>query len=132
MTTKIHHAVDGKGRPLVIVVTGGQRNDGAMLIDTLEDIYVPRKHGRACTTPETVMADRGYTTAGNRPYLRSRGIKTVIPEKKDQIAARKRKGSKGGRPPGLDTEAYKGRSLGRQLLRVAAKSQVLRTNACTG
>ena len=111
MTTKIHHAVDGKGRPLAIVVTGGQRNDGAMLIDTLEDIYVPRKHGRARTTPETVLADRGYTTAGNRAYLRSRGIKTVIPEKSDQIAARKRKGSKGGRPPRLDAEAYKGRNV---------------------
>ncbi len=93
------------------MVTGGQRNDGAMLIDTLEDIYVPRHKARARTTPEKVLADRGYTTAGNRAYLRSRGIKTVIPEKSDQIAARKRKGSKGGRPPGLDTEAYKGRNV---------------------
>ena len=35
LTTKIHHAVDGKGRPLAIVVTGGQRNDGAMLAEVL-------------------------------------------------------------------------------------------------
>ncbi|MGO3151562.1 MAG: IS5 family transposase [Galactobacter sp.] len=111
LTSKVHHAVDGKGRPLAMLITGGQRNDGAMLIATLEDIYVPRKRGRARTRPETVMADRGYTTAGNRTYLRSKGIKTVVPEKSDQIAARKRKGSQGGRPPELDVDAYKGRNV---------------------
>lgn len=31
LAKKIHHAVDGHGLPLVIVVTGGQRNDGMML-----------------------------------------------------------------------------------------------------
>jgi hypothetical protein len=34
--------------------------------------------------------------------LRARGITAVIPEKSDQIAARKRKGSAGGRPSALD------------------------------
>jgi hypothetical protein len=28
LTTKIHTAVDGKGRPFAVEVTGGQRNDG--------------------------------------------------------------------------------------------------------
>jgi hypothetical protein len=101
---------------LAIVVTGAQRTDGAMLSDTLEDIYVPRKYGMARTTPEAVMVNRRYTTAGNWAYLRSRGIRTVIPEKRDQDAARKRKGSKGGRLPGLDTEAYKGGNESRALL----------------
>ena len=40
-----------------------------------------------------------------------RGITTVIPQKKDEIAARKRRGSAGGRPPALDTETYKGRNV---------------------
>lgn len=61
LTTKIHQVVDGNGRPLAMVVTGGQRNDGAMMQDTLKDIYVPRPTGRPRTTPDTVMADRGYT-----------------------------------------------------------------------
>ena len=43
--------------------------------------------------------------------LRSRGITAVIPEKSDQIAARKRKGSRGGRPPAFDAEAYKDRNV---------------------
>ena len=43
LTTKIHSAVDGRGRPLANVVTGGQRNDGAMLAEVLADIHVPAK-----------------------------------------------------------------------------------------
>ena len=42
LTTKIHAAVDGRGRPLALVITGGQRNDGAMLGEVLADIRVPR------------------------------------------------------------------------------------------
>ena len=76
-----------------MVVTGGQRNDGVMLAVTLEDIYVPRPHGCPRTTPDAVMADRGYTSGVNRSYLRGRGIKIVIPEKKNEIAARKKRGS---------------------------------------
>ncbi|AEK38377.1 transposase for insertion sequence element [Corynebacterium variabile DSM 44702] len=109
LTTKIHQVVDGNGRPLAMVVTGGQRNDGAMMQDTLKDIYVPRPTGRPRTTPDTVMADRGYTSGVNREYLRDHHVKAVIPQKKNEIASRKKKGSKGGRPPAFDAEAYKGR-----------------------
>ena len=78
-----------------MVVTGRQRNDGVMLKDTLEDIYVPRPTGRPRTTPEVVLADRGYTSGVNRRYLRARHIKMVIPQKKNEIAARQKKGSHG-------------------------------------
>ncbi|WP_363237211.1 hypothetical protein [Corynebacterium sp.] len=37
----MHAGVDGHGRPLSLVVTGGQRNDGAMLQTVLEEIHVP-------------------------------------------------------------------------------------------
>jgi hypothetical protein len=43
--------------------------------------------------------------------LRSRGITAVIPEPSDQIAHRKRRGSRGGRPVGYDTTAYKNRNV---------------------
>lgn len=35
----------------------------------------------------------------------------VIPDKRDQAAARRRRGSRGGRPPGLDADAYKARNV---------------------
>ena len=67
---------------MAMVVTGGQRNDGAMMQDTLKDIYVPRPTGRPRTTPDTVMVDRGYTSGVNREYLRDHHVKAVIPQKK--------------------------------------------------
>src|SRR5699024_10945946 len=67
LTTKIHAAVDGRGRPLAIVVTGGQRNDGAALAEVLGDIRVPRLGpGRPRTRPDAVIADRAYTSGKTR------------------------------------------------------------------
>nr|WP_083275584.1 IS5 family transposase [Pseudonocardia sp. HH130630-07] len=112
LTTKIHAAVDRRGRPLAVVVTGGQRNDGAMLEQVLADIRVPRLGaGRSRTRPDAVVADRAYSSGVNRRALARRSITTVIPQKRDEIAARKRRGSLGGRPPGLDVETYKGRNV---------------------
>jgi transposase len=57
-----------------------------------------------------MMGDKVYSSKATRKLLRDRGIKAVIPERSDQIANRKRLGAKGGRPPILDTEAYKRRN----------------------
>lgn len=112
LSTKIHHAVDGRGRPLAIVVTGGQRNDGAMLQRVLADIRVPRINGgRPRTRPDAVLADKAYSAGVIRRALRERGIRVVIPEKSDQIAARKKRGHRGGRPPAFDASAYKRRNV---------------------
>jgi transposase len=39
--------------------------------------------------------------------VRRRGIRATIPEKADQVATRKRKGSSGGRRPAFDPDRYK-------------------------
>lgn len=64
LTTKIHQAVDGRGRPLAMVITGGQRNDGAMLAHVLAEIHVP---GSAADDPErdpTRSSPTGLTRQG--------------------------------------------------------------------
>lgn len=95
-----------------MVITGGQRNDGAMLAEVLAEIHVPRLgSGRPRTRPDTLIADRAYTSGVTRTELRRRGIKAVIPEKSDQIAARKRRGRRGGRPPGFDAVVYRLRNV---------------------
>lgn len=43
--------------------------------------------------------------------LATRGIKAVIPQKRDEITARAGKGSAGGRPPKLDAVTCKGRNV---------------------
>lgn len=64
--------------------------------------------GRPPTTPDAVLGDKAYSAKAHRIPLRSRGIKAVIPEPPDQIRNRKRRGSRGGMPPALDAEAYRG------------------------
>ena len=75
------------------MVNGGQRNDPAMLEQVLGDIRVPRHGGgRPRTRPYAVLADKAYSSGVIRGSPRARGISAVIPEKSDQIAARKRRG----------------------------------------
>ncbi len=93
-------------------MTGGHRNDGALLATVLADIRVPRLGaGRLRTRPDAVVADKAYSAGAYRVALRARGIKVVILEKSDTIAARRRRGVRGGRPPGLDATAYCGRNV---------------------
>lgn len=66
--------------------------------------------GRPATRPTAVAAHKAYSSKANRAYLRKRGITAVIPEKADQQANRKKKGSRGGRPVTYDTERYKQRN----------------------
>ena len=78
--------------PLAIVLTGGQRNDGAMLVEVLDDIRVPRLGpGRPRTRPEAVVADKAYSSGKTRKMLAARGVRSVIPQKSDEIASRQRK-----------------------------------------
>jgi transposase len=57
-----------------------------------------------------VLADKAYSYRTIRHHLRQRGIRAVIPQPADQTANRKRLGSRGGRPPAFDREAYKRRN----------------------
>ncbi|KOV58220.1 transposase [Streptomyces sp. MMG1121] len=110
-TTKLHLSADGRCRPLSMLVTPGQRADCTHFEPVMERIRVPRlAAGRPRTTPDSVCADKGYSNCRTRAYLRKRGIRHVIPEKADQAAGRRRRGSAGGRPPGFDKERYKKRN----------------------
>jgi transposase len=83
-----------------------------MFANLVNAIRVPRHGpGRPRTRPDAVLADKAYSSRGNRALLSSRGIKAVIAEPADQAGHRRRRGSKGGRPPKFDTEAYKGRNV---------------------
>jgi len=112
LSSKIHQLVDGRGRPLVILVGPGQANDSPMFPVLLTHLSVDRVGpGRPRTTPDALLGDKAYSARAHRKLLRSRGVKTVIPEPCDQIRNRKRRGSRGGRPPAFDAELYKGRNV---------------------
>ncbi|NHP18253.1 transposase, partial [Rhodococcus sp. IC4_135] len=59
--------------------------------------------------------------------LRSRGIAVVIPEKSDTIAARERRGRRGGRPPKLDADLYRGRNIVERSFALAKQWRALAT-----
>jgi len=108
LTSKIHLACEHGQRLLSLVVTAGQRGDSPQFVPVLEAIRVPRPGpGRPRCRPDRVRADKAYCSKANRVYLRRRGIRATIPERRDQSAGRKRRGSAGGRPPVFDREDYK-------------------------
>jgi transposase len=110
LTTKTHLACEQGRKPLAVVITAGQRSDSPQFIPVLDKIRVLRVGpGRPRTRPDRVLADKAYTSKGNRAYLRARGIKACIPSKADQDAHRKARGSKGGRPPTFDPLLYRQR-----------------------
>jgi transposase len=110
LTTKLHLSCEQGQKPLSIVLTAGHRGDSPQFIPVLAGIRVPRLgDGRPRTRPDRVLADKAYTSKANRDYLRRRGIKATIPSKADQDANRRKKGSKGGRPPTFDPRIYRQR-----------------------
>jgi transposase len=52
-----------------------------------------------------------YSSREHRAHLRARGITAVIPEPADQAGHRTKRGSRGGRPVGYDTQDYKQRNV---------------------
>ncbi|MFH0522476.1 IS5 family transposase [Streptomyces sp. M41] len=111
LTCKIHLAGEGGCRHLALLVTPGQCGDAPQMIEVLSRIRVPRPQGgHPRTRPDHLSGDKAYSSRRNRRYLRRRQIKHTIPEPKDQRAHRKRRGSKGGRPAGFDSEIYKRRN----------------------
>ncbi|MFD3696088.1 IS5 family transposase, partial [Streptomyces sp. NPDC058646] len=116
LTSKIHLAADRRCRPLALVLTAGQAGDSPQFVPVLARVKVRLPVGRPRTTPGAVAADKAYSSRGNRSYLRRRGIKAVIPEKRDQAANRKKKGTRGGRPFSHDADLYKERNTVERLI----------------
>ncbi|MFE7113305.1 IS5 family transposase [Streptomyces sp. NPDC057575] len=111
LTCKIHLAGEGGCRPLAVLVTPGQWGDSPQLIPVMEGIKVKRAGGgRPRTRPDHLGGDKAYSSRRNRRYLRRRQIKHTIPERRDQRAHRRRRGSTGGRPAGFDRQMYRRRN----------------------
>ncbi|MEV0032546.1 IS5 family transposase [Nocardia sp. NPDC050793] len=112
LTTKAHLVVDGNGRGFVAAADAGAgRRQPDAAARPRRDRGARLEGGPPRRTPEQVIADKAYSSASNRNLLRRKGISIVIPERSDQIANRKRRGSLSGRPPEVDRTAYKRRNV---------------------
>jgi len=109
LSTKIHLVADRRCRPIARILS--HHADCPQFIPLMTSIRILRRGtGRPRTRPARAMADKAYSSRANRAYPRRRGIKAVIPVKKDQWANRQKPGSKSGRPPAFDRDRYKERN----------------------
>src|ERR687889_1181757 len=69
--------------------------------------------GRPRIRPKLVVADRGYDAVSFRRYLRRRGIRCVIPEKRVPAGKRRRRR---GRPPTFCRVTYLRRNVVERLV----------------
>ena len=97
---------------MAILLTAGQAGDNPQLLPLLDEVSVARTGpGRPRQRPDRVVADKAYAHPSTRAALRARGIAFTSPERTDQIAHRKAKGSAGGRPAAFDPDIYAGRNV---------------------
>lgn len=104
LSTKIHALTDRFCCPLTLLLSPGQSGDNPYLAPLLE------AHRRGDSTAFRLLADKAYSHPSTRALLRAKRIPNTIPERSDQIARRKAKGSSGGRPPAFDREICRDRN----------------------
>jgi transposase len=106
-STKIHLRAEGRhGRPIVAVLTGGERHEQIALEAVLDGGAIRRPgRGRPRLRPRRVAGDKAYSSPTARRRLRRRGIRPVIPTKKDQP-----------RRPDFDRAAYRQRNRVERLI----------------
>jgi transposase len=94
--TKLHLVVDRGGVPLAATLTPGEAHESRQVEPTLRRVRLPHRR----THPRVLAGDKGYSFLTVRRYLRRRGIRAVIPTRKDQ------------RPhPQFDTQRYRQRNI---------------------
>lgn len=89
-------------RPVVFELTPGQAGDNPQLVPLLDQWPADQGSLRHLQ----LLADKAYSHGSTRAELRRRRIRHTIPERADQRDHRARRGSRGGRPPNFDPDAY--------------------------
>ncbi|GIH98836.1 hypothetical protein Pta02_08450 [Planobispora takensis] len=127
LSSKLHLAVDAWCRVLAVILSSGQAGDNPRLIPLIDQVRPPVGYPRPEGWWFRVIADKAYSARGTRRYLRRRRIAATIPEKQDQLAHRRSRGSRGGRPYAFDLEIYKRRNV---VERAIARLKRYRALAC--
>ena len=87
--------------PISAVITAGQAHESKSVEAVLAGVRLKRPgRGRPRRRPRRLAGDKGYSYGTVRRYLRRRGIKAVIPTRKDQR-----------RDPHFDKDTYRRRNI---------------------
>lgn len=76
-STKVHIAVDALGNPLRLLLTAGQRHDSPQAPSLIEGYE-----------PQVLIADKGYDSGALIESVTAKGIRAVIPPKKNRLVQR--------------------------------------------
>ena len=102
--TKLHLIVESRhGIGLSAVLSAGQRHESQFVEPLLRAVRLVRpggQGGRPRIKPRRLAGDKGYSYRTIRRYLRQRGIRAVIPTRKDQKPN-----------PKFDRETYRRRNI---------------------
>ena len=101
--TKWMLVCDGNGLPIGFLLESASPAEVKLAPRVLETVRVATLKGRFRTRPETLVADRAYTSREFRQSLRRRGIKTCIPTQRRPANWKKKR----GRPVKVDKNLYK-------------------------
>ena len=96
-STKVHMRAAGNGKPITVVLTGGERHEQVALERLLDQGAIRRPgRGRPRLRPRRAAGDRSYSSRTARARLRRRHIRPVIPSQSTQR-----------RQPNFDRTAYR-------------------------
>jgi transposase len=88
--------VDGHGTPLGLLVASAQQSEIRLAEPTLATIRVPQRCGRPKTRPKELVADKAYDSQAFREWLRCRGVRPCIPQRRGKKPRRGRKAELAG------------------------------------
>jgi transposase len=114
-STKIHIRAERQGKPVVFVLTGGERHEQPVLPSLLDRGAVTRR-GRFRLRPARLAGDKGYSSRAVRAQLRRRRIRAIIPTKQGQR-----------RQPQFDRTAYRERNRVERLINRLKQYRALAT-----
>ena len=84
-STKVHLRAEGGGKPMALVLSGGERHESLYVEALLAGGSVRRAgRGRPRRHPAQLVGDKGYSYPAVRRTLARRGIRAVIPRRRDQ------------------------------------------------
>lgn len=84
-STEVHIRAEGGGKPMALVVSGGERHESRYVESLLVAGPVRRAgRGRPRLHAVQIVGDKGYSYASVRQALARRGIRAVIPRRRDQ------------------------------------------------
>ncbi len=80
-STKVHIRAEGQGKPLVFILTAGQRHESIAFEALMQPAVKRPARGQPKRRPKRLIADKAYDNRRIRAYLRRHHIRSTIPHK---------------------------------------------------